>query len=207
MVLKTREKIILAVAILAGVVMAFDTFFVRPKNKELAALRTQVLEANEKLTEITTSMAGLQAVKKRVEEKRKEKEFVSGRISDARQLSLLLDQMGKESQRKQIDLMQLSINYAPSGGPAEERGKPLSGPFKKVALDVGLRAGYGAIGPYLDSIQSLPIFMEVEKVDINRKEEIFPKLEITIQQSLYMSKTIEKGETGKANVKEIQPAS
>ncbi|MFH0787769.1 MAG: hypothetical protein V2B13_09160 [Pseudomonadota bacterium] len=207
MVLKTREKIILGVAILAGVVMGFDTFFVRPKNKELAALRTEVLEANEKLTEITTSMAGLQAVKKRVEEKRKEKEFVSGRISDARQLSLLLDQMGKESQRKQIDLMQLNINYAPSGGPAEAKGKPQSGPFKKVALDVGLRAGYGAIGPYLDSIQSLPIFMEVETIDINRKEEIFPKLEITIQQSLYMSKTIEKSETGKANVKEIQPAS
>lgn len=208
MVLKTREKIILGVAVLAGVVMGFDTFFVRPKNKELAALRTQVLEANEKLTEITTSMAGLQAVKKRVEEKKKEKEFVSGRISDPRQLSLLLDQMGKESQRKQIDLVQLNINYAPTGGPAEAKGKPpLSGSFKKVALDVGLRAGYGAIGPYLDSIQSLPIFMEVEKVDINRKEEIFPKLEITIQQSLYMSKTTERGEPGKANVKEIQPAS
>ncbi len=208
MVLKTREKVILVLAILAGVVMGFDTFFVRPKNKELAALRTELLETNEKLTEITTSMAGLQAIKKRVEEKRKEKEFVSGRISDARQLSLLLDQIGKESQRKQIDLMQLNINYAPSGGKAEERGKPLSGPpFKKVALDVGLRAGYEAIGPYLDSIQSLPIFMEVENIDISRKEEFFPKLQITIQQSLFMSKTTERGEPVKANVKEIQPAS
>lgn len=207
MVLKTREKIILGVAILAGIVMAFDTFMARPKNKELEALRTQVQETNEKLTEITTAMAGLQAIKKRVEEKRKEMEFVSGRISDARQLSLLLDQIGKETQRKQIDLVQLNINYAPSGGPAEERGKPPSGSFKKVALDVGLTAGYGTIGPYLEGIQSLPIFMEVEKVDITRKADIFPKLQINLQQTLYMSKTIPRGEPGKANVKAIQPAS
>jgi Tfp pilus assembly protein PilO len=207
MVLKTREKILVGVAILAGVVMGFDTFYAQPKNKELAALRAQVLESNEKLAAVTNSMVGLQTVKKRVEEKKKEKDFVSGRISDDRQLPLLLDQMGKESQRKQIDLIQLNINYAPSEGPAEEKGKPLSGSFKKVALEVGLLAGYGTIGPYLDGIQSLPIFLEVEKVDIRRKEEISPKLQITIQQSLYMSKTPFRGKPGQADVKAIQPAS
>jgi hypothetical protein len=207
MVLKTREKILVGVAILAGVVMGFDTFYAQPKNKELSALRAQVQESNEKLTAVTTSMAGLQIIKKRVEEKKKEREFVSGRISDARQLGLLLDHMGKESQRKQIDLIQLTINYAPSGGPAEEKGNPLSGSFKKVDLEVGLLAGYGSIGPYLDDIQSLPIFLEVEKVDIRRKEGIFPKLQISLQQSLYMSKTTSRGETGQANVKAIQPAS
>ncbi|MBA4394649.1 MAG: hypothetical protein C0407_13945 [Desulfobacca sp.] len=207
MILKTREKIFLGVALLVGVAMGFDTFITRPKDKELAALRSLVQESNEKMTAITTSMAGLQAIKKRVEEKRKEKEFVSGRISDARQLALLLDQMGKESQKKQIELMQLTINYGQSTAPAEEKGKPLSASFKKIGLDVGLNAGYGAIGPYLDGLQSLPIFLEVEKVDISRKEGIFPKLQINIQQSLYMSKTISKGEPGKANVKDIQPAS
>jgi hypothetical protein len=207
MILKTREKILVGVAVLAGVVMGFDTFYAQPKNKELAALRAQVQESNDKLTAITTSMAGLQVIKKRVEEKKMERDFVSGRISDARQLGLLFDYMGKESQRKQIDLMQLTINYAPSGGPAEEKGKPLSGSFKKVDLEVGLLAGYGTIGPYLDGIQSLPIFLEVEKVDIRRKEGIFPKLQISLQQSLYMSKTTSRGEPGQANVKEIQPAS
>jgi hypothetical protein len=207
MILKTREKILLGLALLVGVAMSFDTFITRPKDKELAALRSQVQESNEKLTIITNSMAGLQAIKKRVEEKRKEKEFVSGRISDARQLGLLLDLMGKESQKKQIELMQLTINYGQSGSPAEERGKPQSASFIKVVLDVGLNAGYGAIGSYLDGIQSLPIFLEIEKVDISRKEAIFPKLQINIQQSLYMSKTISRGDPGKANVKEIQPAS
>jgi hypothetical protein len=207
MVLKTRERIFIGVAILAGIVMGFDTFFTRPKNKELVALRAQVQESDEKLTTITTAMTGLQAIKKRVEEKRKEKEFVSNRISDARQLSLLLDQMGKDSQRKQIDLIQLTINYAPTGSPADEKGKPQSGSPKKVVLDVGLMAGYGAIGPYLDGLLSLPIFLEVEKVDIARKEGTFPKLQINIQQSLYMSTTTTKSEPGKSNVKGIQPLS
>jgi hypothetical protein len=207
MVLKTRERIFIGIAILAGIIMGFDTFFTRPKSKELTALRAQVQDFNEKLSAITTSMAGLQAIKKRVEEKRKEKEFISGRISDARQLSLLLDQMGKESQRKQIDLIQLTINYPLAGSPADEKGKTPMGSFQKVVLEAGLMAGYGAIGPYLDGIQSLPIFLEVEKVDIIRKEGTFPKLQINIQQLLYMSKTNTKGEPGKANVKSIQPAS
>jgi hypothetical protein len=207
MVLKTREKIFLGLAILVGVGMGFDTFVTRPKNKDLAALKTQIQESNEKLTTITMSLAGLPVIKKKVEEKRKEKDFVSGRISDARQLNLFLELLGKESQRKQIDLIQMTINYAQAGNPAEEKGKPLSGAFTRVVLDVGLLAGFGAIGPYLDGLQSLPVFLEVEKVDISRKEGISPKLQINIQQSLYMSKTITKGEIGKANVKGIQPAS
>jgi hypothetical protein len=203
MVLKAREKVFLGVALLVGVVMGFDTFVTRPKNKELQALRAQLIEASEKMTALTTQMAGLRAVKKRVEEKRKEKEFVSGRIADARQLSILLDQMGKESQKKQIEITQLTINYD-AVNPADEKAKLSSGSIKKVSLESGLMAAYGAIGPYLDGIQSLPIFLEVERVDISRKEGMFPKLQLNIQQVLYMSRTI--GEPGKGDGKEIKPA-
>ena len=100
MVLKTREKIMIGVAVLVGVVMGFDQFLTQPKKKEAMALQKQVQESNEKLASVTGSLVGLNQIKKRVEEKRKEKEALSGRIPDDRQLGIVLDQLGKESQTK-----------------------------------------------------------------------------------------------------------
>jgi len=204
MVLKTREKVFIGVAVLVGVVMGFDQFLIQPKKKEAAALQKQVQEYNEKLASVTTSLAQLNPIRKRVEEKRKEKDAFSGRISDDRQLGLLLDQLGKESQMKQMDLIHLKINDETAGISAEDKSKPNAGSFKKVILDSGLQAGYGAIGPYLDNIQSLPIFLEVEKVDIRRKEESFPKLEVTVQQVLYIASSLKKEVQGQGNGQAIQ---
>lgn len=204
MVITAREKIMIGAAVLIGVVMGFDQFLTQPKKKEAAALQKQVQEANEKLASVTGSLAGLNQIKKRVEEKRKEKESLSGRIADDRQLGIVLDQLGKESQTKQIDLIQLNINDSPAGGPAEEKGRPKSGYFKKVVLDVGLTAGYGTIGPCLDNMQSLPIFSEIEKVQIRRKEDLLPKLQVTVQQTLYISSSLKKEFHSEGDAKNIQ---
>lgn len=206
MVLKTREKIFMGVAILVGVVMGFDQFVTQPKKKEAAALQKQVQEYNEKLASVTLSLTGLNTIKKRVEDKRKQKESLTGRVSDARQVSLLLDQMGKESQMKKIDLVQLTINEPTPGGSAEEKEKSKTGSIKKVVLNVGLLADYGTIGSYLESIQSLPIFMEIERVEVLRKEEIFPKLEVVLQQNLFISPSLNKEPQDKKDDQNIRIA-
>jgi Tfp pilus assembly protein PilO len=174
-------------AVLIGVVMGFDQFLTQPKKKEAAALQKQVQELNEKLASVTVSLAGFNSIKKRVEEKRKEREAMTGRIPDDRQLGILLDQLGKESQQKQTDLIRLTINDQPTGKPTEEKDKAKPGSFKKVILDVELNTSFGIIGPYLENLIALPIFSEIEKVDIHRKEDLFPKLQVTIQQTLYIS--------------------
>lgn len=193
MALKKREKIFLGAAVLVGVVMGFDQFVTQPQKKEAEVFRKQVQEYNDKLAAVSVSMAGFNAIKKRVEEKRKQKDLSAGRVSDARQLDLLLDHMGKESQMKKIDLVQLTINDSVTGTPAEAKEKSRVDSIKKVVLDVGLLAEYGTIGSYLESLQSLPIFLEIEKVDILRKEESFPKLEITLQQILFIAPSSKKG--------------
>jgi Tfp pilus assembly protein PilO len=198
MVLKTREKFFIGAAVLIGVVMGFDQLVTTPQKKEAAAIQKQVQEANEKIASVTVSLAGLSPVRKRVEEKRKEKETFFGRITDERQLEFLLDQLGKESRTKQIELIQLGIKEEASGSQTEDKDRPRAGAFKKVSIDVELTAGYGMIGPCLDSIQSLPIFLEVEQVSISRKEESFPKLQVTLKKSLYVSPSARKGLQGKA---------
>lgn len=195
-------------AVLIGVVMGFDQFLTQPKKKEVKALQNQVQENNEKLTAITVSLAGLNPIRKRVEEKRKEKEALAGRISDDRQLGLVLDQLGKESQQKQMDLIQLNINEEKAVGPGEEKNMPKAGSppvsFKKMILEVGLQAGYETIGPYLESVQGLPIFMQIDKVDIRRKEESSPKLQVTVQQTLYISSSPKKEAQSRGDAQNIQ---
>jgi Tfp pilus assembly protein PilO len=187
MVLKTREKIMIGVALLVGVVMGFDQFLTTPKKKEVLALRKQVQESNERLAAVSGSLVGLNQIRKRVQEKRKEKEILSGRTPDDRQLGIVMDQLGKESGTKQVDLIQMHVNDQAAGGPAEDKGVPNPGSFKKVVLDVEVAAGFETIGPFLDNMQSLPIFLEIEKVEIRRKEDLFPKLQVTVQQTLYVS--------------------
>ena len=206
MVLKTREKIMIGVAVLVGVVMGFDQFLTQPKKKEAKALQNQVQESNEKLAAVTSSLVGLNQIKKRVEEKRKEKEAFSGRVPDDRQLGIVLDQLGKESHTKQIDLIQLNFNDQIAGNPAEEKGGAQSGSFKKVVLDIEMNATFKNIGPSLENILSLPIFSEVEKVDIKRKEEIFPKLQVTVQQALYISSSQKKAIQGEGDGQKIRTA-
>jgi hypothetical protein len=207
MALKPREKILAGVAVLVGIVMGFDQFVTTPKKKELASIQKQVQEYNEQLGTMTVSLSGLNAVKKRVADKKKEKDLSSGKVADDRQLGLLLDQLGKESQKKQLELTHLSINDETMGLSTEKKegGKPSS--FKKVALEVGLLAGYETLGPYLESLQSLPIFLELERIDILRKEDTFPKLQVTIQEGLYLSRKRPNEGPGKTDVRQIQPAS
>jgi hypothetical protein len=112
--------------------------------------------------------------------------------------------LGKESQMKQMDLIHLNINDDTAAVPAEDKSKPKAGSFKKVILETELQAGYGNIGPYLDDIQSLPIFMQVEKVDIRRKEESFPKLQVNVQQVLFMASSPKKEAQGQGNGQPIQ---
>jgi hypothetical protein len=191
-------------AVLIGVVMGFDQFITQPKKKEAMALQKQVQEFNEKLALFTGSLVGFNQTKKRVEEKRKEKEALTGRIPDDRQLGIVLDQLGKESQTKQIDLVHLNITDQPAGSPAESRGGSKPGSYKKMALDVELTAAYGTIGPCLENIISLPIFSEIEKVDIRRKEDSFPKLQVMIQQTLYISSSIKTEAQSKGDAQNIQ---
>jgi hypothetical protein len=187
MVLKRREKIMVGVAVLVGVVMGFDQFIAYPKKKEVKEMQKQIEEYNQKLGTVTASLGGLKIIKKRVEEKRKEKAEAANKVADESQLGLLLEHIGKEGQKQQISLTQLTINDETTGTQGEKKEAPKSKPIKKVVLEVGLISGYDAIGPFLDSIQKLPIFSDFGRIEINRKDELFPKLQITFAEDLYMA--------------------
>ncbi|MEW6186287.1 MAG: type 4a pilus biogenesis protein PilO [Thermodesulfobacteriota bacterium] len=187
MSLKTREKYFISAAVLIAVVMGFDQFVTTPKKKEAVSLQKQVQEANEKIGSVTASLSGLIPARKRMEEKKREVGSLAGRIPDERQLDILLDQLSREGQAKTIELLHLNIKEEPLFEAAEGQKRSPGGILKKMALEMGLSAAYGRIGDCLDSIQALPIFLELEQVDISRKGDSFPKLEITLKQNLYIS--------------------
>jgi Tfp pilus assembly protein PilO len=193
MVIRTREKYFMAAAVLIGIVMGFDQFVTTPKKKEAAALQRQVQEANEKIGSVSASLSGLIPARKRVEEKKREVGLFSGRIPDQRQLDILLDQLSKEGQAKSIELLHLNIKEEPGSKAADNQNRPPGGVFNRITLDMGMTAAYGRIGDCLDRIQALPIFLELEQVDISRKEEFYPRLEILLKQNLYISPAGHKG--------------
>jgi hypothetical protein len=201
MVLKPREKLMVGIAILVGVVMGFDQFVTLPKRQELSNLQKQMEEYNQKLATVTASLSGLKIIKKRVEEKRKEKASVANKVADERQVGLLLDHIGKEGQKQQVNLTQLTINEESSGPAAEKKEGAKGKPIKKLVLEAGLLTGYESIGSFLDSLQGLPIFSDFQRIEINRKDESFPKLQLIVAEDLYISSHASQGEGGKTNAR------
>jgi|GEM_PF-3235591 Tfp pilus assembly protein PilO len=193
MALRFREKVLLGLAVLIGLVMGFDQFVTYPKKKENRALEKEVHEATERITTATASLVNLQAVRKRVEEKRRAMGVLSGRIADERQLDLLLEQWGKESRLRNIRLVRVDFKEAPPDTTQKTETGSAKKAFKKMEAQVEWLAEYGSIGPGLGDVFSLPLLMELEEVDITRKDEHFPRLEVILKKNLFLQKPARKG--------------
>ncbi len=198
MVLKKREKFLVGAVLLIGLVMGFDQFLIYPKKKTAALLQAQLQETDEKIAAVTTGLANLQVLRKRVEEKKRLKDLFSRKISDRRQIDLLLEQLARESREKRMDLMQLTLKKVSAPRSTEGQEKEKGGEFVKVEIDALMTASYGQIAAILEGLQSLPIFQEVERIEIQRKEEIYPRLEIQLKKNLYIAPT----SAGKSREKE-----
>jgi Tfp pilus assembly protein PilO len=207
MALKKREKIFIGLTVLIGLVMGFDQLVTQPKKKEVTALRQQVKDLDEKLAAVTGTLAGLKPIRVRVEEKRKRRDLYKGKVPDITQLSLLLEQLGRESGSKNMDIIQLTIKDEVEVVPfSQEKGKPSKTPLRKMLLDMGLQVHFEQLGSYLETIQDLPIFLELEKVDIRRKEQSFPKLQVQLMPSLTLTRTTGKGDKeGGGKTVELRP--
>ena len=196
MVLKTREKIMVALAAAVVLYFAVDFLVLVPQQKGIKAKQTQLRELSEKMTAITGTLPELGVLKNRVEEKKRFLDSAKQKVVGKEQLRVFLDLLAAESARLKLEINSLTIGREGEVGKSEKASVPPAagskgpGPegskFKKVVTELNLSGPYEGVMIYLAEVEKLPLFMEMDQVQIQGNKEGLPKVQLSIRPGFLM---------------------
>jgi hypothetical protein len=196
MVLKTREMIMVALAAVVVLYFAVDFLALTPLQKEIKGKQAQLKELQEKMTSITEILPELNGLRVRVEEKT---QFLSGakeKVVGRDQLRVFLDQLAVESVRLKLEINSLTIGKegdlakSERPSPSQSAGTKDAGPegakFKKVMAELNVSGPYEGVLIYLAEVEKLPLFMEMDSVQIQGNKDGAPKVQLLIRPGFLM---------------------
>jgi len=196
MVLKTREKIMVALAAAVVLYFAVDFLALGPMQKGIKAKQAQLKELQEKMSATTGTLPEIGVLRTRVEEKKRFLDSAKGKVVGKDQLRVFLDQLAGESARLKLEINSLTIGREGEVGKSEKAAAPpaagskasgLEGSkFKKVMTDLNLSGPYEGVMIYLAEVEKLPLFMEMDQVQIQGNKEGVPKVQLSIRPGFLM---------------------
>ena len=186
------------VALAAAVVLYFavDFLVLTPLQKGIKAKQTELKALQEKMTAATGTIPELSVVRTRVEGKKRFLDSAKEKIVGKDQLRVFLDQLAAESARLKLEINSLTIgregelakSEKPSAPqPAISKESGLEGSkFKKVVTELNLSGSYEGVMIYLAEVEKLPLFMEMDQVQIQGNKEGAPKVQLSIRPGFLM---------------------
>jgi len=178
------------IVIAAAVVLYFavDFLLLSPMHKEIKRSRNVLNELEEKLSSMATSLHSSRQIKEDIVEKERFLQAAKGRMAGQEQVRYFLNQLALESRRLKIEILFLRIgpgipimDHKKGKGEAAEEKKEGSPTFTKVSIDVALLGTYSAMKDYLRGLEALPLFMEMEQVNIAVQKEGSPLVQMNIR--------------------------
>ena len=194
MLLKSREKILIVLAILAGAVWGFDRFYYTPQIRNIQRLRAEVKAADLRLTESLLMAKGVETLKAELLRKGEELKKLSERTLSGKEFGTFLKHLAKESdplQMKVISLAPQEENLPPPEGKKETSASQ----YKRVTVQMVLHSTYAKLGTYLKGVEELPFLIHVDSLQVERNEEVHPLLKVTLGLRMYIAEA-EKGSRG-----------
>ena len=196
MVLKTREKIMVALAAAVVLYFAVNFLVLGPLQKGVKAKQAQLKELQEKMTAATGTIPELSVLRTRVDEKKRFLDSAKEKVVGKEQLRVFLDQLAAESARLKLEINSLTIGREGELGKSEKPAAPQTagskgvGPegskFKRVMADLNLSGSYEGVMVYLAEVEKLPLFMEIDQVQIQGNKEGMPKVQLSIRPGFLM---------------------
>ena len=196
MVLKTREKIMVALAAAVVLYFAVDFLVLGPMQKGIKAKQSQLKELQEKMSATTGTLPEIGVLRTRVEEKKRFLDSAKEKVVGKDQLRVFLDQLAGESARLKLEINSLTIGREGEMAKSEKSSAPpaagstgsgLEGSkFKKVVTDLNLSGPYEGVMIYLAEVEKLPLFMEMDQVQIQGNKDGAPKVQLSIRPGFLM---------------------
>jgi hypothetical protein len=185
MVLRSKEKILIVLAIIAGAVWAFDSFYYTPQNRKIKMLKAEVKAADLKLNETLLLLKGVETLEAEVLHREEELKRFSERTLKGEEFRTFLRHLARESNPLQMKI--ISLNPQDEKLPSLEVKKEASiSKYKKVSLQMVLHSTYVKVGTYLKGIEELPFLINVDSLLIEKNDEVQPLLKVTMGLSMYV---------------------
>ena len=188
MAIQKREKIMIVIAAAVVLYFAVDFLLLSPMQKEIKRSRNGLNELEEKLSSMATSLHSSRQIKEDIVEKERFLQAAKGRMAGQEQVRYFLNQLALESRRLKFEILFLRIgpgipimDHKKGKGEAAEEKKEGSPTFTKVSIDVALLGTYSAMKDYLRGLEALPLFMEMEQVNIAVQKEGSPLVQMNIR--------------------------
>jgi len=183
--LKSREKILIILAIIAVAVWAFDSFYYAPQSRKIKKLKAEVKAADQKLNESLILVQGVEALEAEVLQQEEELKRLNERTLRGEEFRTFLKHLAKESdslQMKVISLIPQEDTLSLPEGKKESTSK-----YRKVFVQMILHSTYPKLGTYLKGIEELPFLINIDNLQIEKIEEVQPLLKVTMGLSMYIT--------------------
>ncbi len=194
MKLKSREKILIVLVIIAGAVWVFDHFYYTPQIHKMKMLKAEVKAIDLKMNESLLMTKGIETLEADVLRQEGELKRLSERTLKGEEFRTFLKHLAKESDFLQMKVISLT--------PQEEKLPPPEGKkeasasqYRRINIQVVLHSTYTKLGTYLKGIEELPFLIHVDNLEVEKNEEVQPLLKVTMGLSMYIAEA-EKGFKG-----------
>jgi len=190
MVLKSRERILIILAVIAIAFWAFVTFYYAPQNRKMKALNVELKAADLKLDESLQMTKAAETLEVEVLRQEEVLKRLHERTLRGQEFRTFLKHLAKESdspQMKVVSLAPLEENLPPSEG--KKGGSPSQ--YRRVAVQMVLYSTYAKLGSYLKGIEELPFLINVDNIQIEKDGEAQPLLKVSVGLSMYITEESE----------------
>jgi len=186
MVLKSREKILIILAVMAMAVWGFDAFYYTPQNRKIKMLKAEVKAADLKLNESLLLVKGVEILEADVFRQEGELKRLSERTLKGEEFRTFLKHLAKESEALQMKVISLSTQEEKLS-PPEGKKEASASQYRKISVQMVLHSTYNKLGTYLKGVEELPFLIHVDNIQVEKKEEVQPLLKVTIELSMYIT--------------------
>ncbi len=185
MSLKSREKILILLALIAAAIWAFDSFYYTPRSGKIKTLKAEVEAADLKLKESPVVAKGVEMLEVEVLRQEGELKRLSDRTSKGEEFRTFLKHLARESNTLQMKV----ISLTPQGDdfqPRQEKKEGSPSPYRRVTVQMVLHSTYAKLGNYLKGIEELPFLICVDNIEVEKNEQSLPLLKVTVGLSMYI---------------------
>jgi Tfp pilus assembly protein PilO len=184
MALKSREKILIVLAIIAGAVWVFDRFYYTPQIHKMKILKAEVKAADLKLNESLLVGKGVETLEAEVLRQEEELKRLSERTLRGEEFRTFLKHLARASDSLQMKV--ISLTPQEEKLPPEGKKETPASKYRRVSVQMVLHSTYTKLGTYLKGIEELPFLIHVDSIQIEKNEEVQPLLKVTMGLSMYI---------------------
>lgn len=185
MKLKSREKILAVLAIIAIAIWAFDRFYYTPQSRKIKTLKAEAKAADLKLEESLLMEKGIETLEADVLRREGDLKRLSERTLRGQEFKTFLKHLARESNSLQMKVISLTPQEEKLL-PPERKKEGSASQYRRISVQMVLHSTYPKLGTYLKGIEELPFLINVDNLQVEKNEEVQPLLKVTIGLSIYI---------------------